>query len=353
MKTQKHSDRLFVFQRGWQTSYREIEAYIEEIEKGDDLFKIKTLESLKPFISQAKLLSRRYDAVIANPPYMGRKGMNSLVKDFAKDQYPETKSDLFAMFIERGFELAKDNTGNNAMITMESWMFLSSYETLRKNILTDATIVKLIHMPYEGRGRTSLGINFGTSAFVFKNIHINRYKANFIYIRYFEIDQQGVPLEFPIRNERLGTSVVDDFKKIPGSPIAYWVSDKVREVFERGKELRSIFDVKQGMATSDNNRFLRIWYEVSFLNTKFDCNSLEESKVSNEKWYPYNKGGDFRLWYGNNEHVVNWQYNGKELKEFQSHLNQGWHVRLKSREFYFKPSISWSFREFCIFWCSV
>ena len=135
----------------------------------------------------------------------------------------------------------------------------------------------------------------------------------------------------------------EDYEKILGSPIAYWVSDRVREIFETHKILGNIYEVKQGMATSDNNRFLRYWNEISFKKLGLNLPSLEIAKESYFKWFPYNKGGEFKKWYGNNEYIVNYENDGKELKEFQSTLNQGWNVRLKSREFYFKESINWSF----------
>lgn len=134
----------------------------------------------------------------------------------------------------------------------------------------------------------------------------------------------------------------EDFEKIPGSPIAYWVSDRIKEIFENNQKVGDLYDIKQGMATSDNNRFIRYWNEVQLSKIGFKLRSLEEANSLEHKWFPYNKGGDYRKWYGNNEYIVNYENDGYELKEFQSTLSQGWNVRLKSREFYFQESISWS-----------
>lgn len=291
-----------------------------------------------PFIKQALLMASHYDAVVANPPYMGGKFFTKNLKDFVVNHYKNEKGDLYSSFIRRNIEFAKNN-GAIGMITIPNWMFLSTFESLREFLIENNTIDSFVH-----NGRGVWGSDFGSCSFVIKKTKLPTYIGTFKRL----FDKQGSVSSNEELKERFFLEYkyftsMDDFKKIPGSPIAYWVSDRLRQIFEQGTKIVDIFDVKQGMATSDNSRFLRLWHEVSYTNTKFDCSSLEESKRNNEKWYPYNKGGDFKRWYGNNEYVVNWWRDGKELKEFQSTLNQGWHVRLKSRDFYFKPSINWSF----------
>ncbi|MAT45244.1 MAG: SAM-dependent methyltransferase [Anaerolineaceae bacterium] len=300
----------------------------------NDLFLYETNRKVEKVLEMVTYLSPRYQVVVANPPYFGNFETN--FKKFAKDNYPDSKSDTFAMFIERGFDLIQ-NLGFNAMVTMQSWMFLSSYEELRKKLLHTVTIDCMVHM-----ANMVMGIAFGTAATVWRKNYLPEYKGDYSYVNYEDLSEANRPKEFPVKNERLTKASAADFNKIPGSPIAYWVSDRVREVFMEGVNLRSIITIKQGMATSNNERFVRNWSEVSYGNIAFNCSSLEESEQRYEKWYPYNKGGPYKKWYGNNLLLVNWHNNGKELKKFQSQLNQGWHVRLKSREYYFLESLTWS-----------
>lgn len=303
-----------------------------------DIFAQQSAQELLPLIQQAKLLAKQYDAVIANPPYMGGKGMNPALKDFAKKKFPDSKSDLFAMFIERGFEWCKDS-GFNSMVTMQSWMFLSSYEGMREKFLQDRTIQTMAHLGARAFPEIS-GEVVQTTAFVMQGKHLNGFKP--VFFRLVNTDQDQKEIELKAGLNRFDSMVQDDFKKIPTSPIAYWISENITNSF-REKKLRDYADAKQGMATSDNERFLRLWYEISLNNFVDNCESLEESSLRIEKWYPYNKGGTFRRWYGNNEFVVNWQNNGEDLRKFTEELNKirpgG---RLKNQEYYFKENITYS-----------
>ncbi|NHB66193.1 BREX-1 system adenine-specific DNA-methyltransferase PglX [Acinetobacter sp. GFQ9D192M] len=314
----------------------DLESKLNTAAASGDIFSQQSAQELLPLVQQAKILAKQYDAVIANPPYMGGKGMNPALKDFAKKKFPNSKSDLFAMFIERGFDWCKDS-GFNSMVTMQSWMFLSSYEAMREKLLQDRTLSCMVHM-----GNGVMGIAFGTAATIMLNNHISNYAGSFSYCENDDVNEFGIPKQFPVQNERLKTAKPDDFKKIPGSPIAYWVSKNLTTIFKE-KKLRDYADAKQGMATCDNERFLRLWHEISIKNFSDNCMSLEESKVREEKWYPHNKGGRFRRWYGNNDFVVNWKNNGEELRQFTDELNKirpgG---RLKNQEYYFKESATWS-----------
>ncbi|HBD1481420.1 TPA: BREX-1 system adenine-specific DNA-methyltransferase PglX, partial [Escherichia coli] len=254
---------------------------------------------LIPYIQQAWILAQRYDAVVANPPYMGGKGMNGELKEFAKKQFPDSKSDLFAMFIERGFSWLKD-AAYNSMVTMQSWMFLSSYENMRANILDKYTIETMVHM-----GNGVMKIAFGTNATVFRNVHIPSYQGAFSYTENDDINDEGYPKEFPVKNDRLKTAAADDFQKIPGAPIAYWLSESEVNLFDN-KKISQIASTRLGMATADNERFLRFWHEVNFANIGFDFTDRIQAKKSGLKWFPYQKGGEYRKWYGNLDYVVNW-----------------------------------------------
>lgn len=294
-----------------------------------DIFAQQSAQELLPLVQQAKLLAKQYDAVIANPPYMGGKGMNTVLKDFAKKKFPDSKSDLFAMFIERGFAWCKDS-GFNSMVTMQSWMFLSSYEAMREKLLHDRTLSCMVHM-----GNGVMGIAFGTAATVMLNNHVNNYEGSFSYCENDDVNEFGIPKQFPVQNERLKTAKPDDFKKIPGSPVAYWVSDKVREIFAHNPSLKEVADARQGMATGDNNRFLRFWQEVSINHVGFSVNSKDAAHASSKKWFPYNKGGEFRKWYGNQEYLVSFDASSYAILKTMGN-------QCPSEKFYFNPSISWS-----------
>lgn len=313
---------------------------IEEVKNitASDLFALMhqatTVEKLLPFIKQAKIMSEKYHVVVTNPPYMGSRGMNAKLAKYIKKNYPDTKLDLFSCFIEKGFKCAK-SSGFISMITMESWMFLSSFEKMRESITTTKTIVNMVHMPYLGKGGTSLGINFGTAAVIFKNNKVKNYFTQYNYIRYYETDGDGVPLTFPVINERYKIASLENFSKMPGSPIAYWVSEKILEAFVNEKTLRSISNPCVGLQTGKNDRFLRLWYEVNILKFNLNASSRDEALYSKKKWFPYNKGGAFRKWYGNNDFVVNWQGDGRDLKSYKGAV-------LRNPDYYFRESISWS-----------
>ena len=281
-----------------------------------------------------RLLAQKYDVVVTNPPYMGASGMSAKLSEFVKKNYPDSKSDLFACFMERGNDMAKPH-GFNCMVTMQSWMFLSSFEKMRTKLLRTKNITNLMHME-----NMVMGIAFGTAVTVMQNAHINAYKGTYNQIKLQDIEN-GVPKEFPVSGNRFAQVSTDNFSKIPGSPVAYWASKTVLELFEQ-KCIDNYVLFRQGMATSDNNRFLRLWYEVLLTKENFNATDLRDAEQSNKKWFAYNKGGEYRKWYGNAEYVVNWENDGREMKAYTSTLTQGMNVRLKSREYYFKECISWS-----------
>lgn len=317
---------------------------LDMIKSNGDLIQRAAAESLLPLVRQAEMLARQYDFVVANPPYMGNKGMPSTLSQFARDNYPDSKSDLFAMFIERNGEFARKN-GFFGLITMQSWMFLSSFEKLRANILARKTLLSMAHLGPRAFDTIS-GEVVSTTAFVNRNIAFAGYQGEYFRLIDYnsEVEKAEKHLE-AIKNPACGwfyRACADDFKKIPGSPVAYWVEEVLYIAFESGK-LKDVADAKQGIATSDNERFLRFWHEVSYDNACFDCKSSNESTQRSEKWYAYNKGGTFRRWYGNNDYVINWYRNGKELKIFVDEINKlrpgG---RLKNQDYYFGENITYS-----------
>lgn len=284
-------------------------------------------ENLQRLAAQAKIMARKYDVVVTNPPYMGSSGMGARLAEFVKKQYPDSKSDLFAVFMERGLDWVKES-GYTSMITMESWMFLSSFENLRKKVLNQTDITTMVHMPYLGKGGTSLGINFGTAATVLCKQHIRGYIGTFDRISYYETDDDGVPFTFPVENEYYKKAKVDNFEKIPGAPVAYWVSEAVFEAFTKGIVMGKLAEPRQGMSTCDVDYFTREWYEVEISKTNVEKNE------KNKKWIKYNKGGAYRKWYGNRENLVLWNNDGDLL------LKKG--ALLRNKDVYFKKFIAWT-----------
>lgn len=304
-----------------------------------DIFSQQSAQELLPLVQQANLLAKQYDAVIANPPYMGGKGMNTALKDFAKKKFPDSKSDMFAMFIERGFAWSKDS-GFNSMVTMQSWMYLSSYEAMREKLLKDRTFSCMAHM-----GNGVMGIAFGTAATIMLNKHIGDYAGSFSYCEYDDLNENGVPKQFPVKNKRLKTAKPDDFKKIPGSPIAYWLNNNIYNFFKNSPNICTVSDPRQGMATTDNSTYLRSWHEITF--EKFGVN-YENANLGNKNgcyWFPYNKGGDLRRWYGNQHYVVRYENNGQELIDLVTSkypkISDPEFV-IKNRKYYFRESITWT-----------
>jgi hypothetical protein len=312
---------------------------IETKDLGGQLFLRETHLKVLRVLEQAEALTQRYHVVVANPPYMGVKQMHRGIKEFAKEFYSTGRADLFAMFLELGFRLSKP-AGFSAMVTMESWMFLTSYEDLRESILATKTILCFLHMPYSGKGGTSMGINFGTSAVVFLNKSAPLHEAHYSCVRYYETDENGVPVTFPVKNERLSHNSAESFRNIPGNPIGYWMPKSVRSVFQKSDLLEVVADVKQGLATADNDRFIRRWFEIDFQQIGFFCSDNQEAVASRKKWFPYTKGGDFRKWYGNNEYVVNWQNDGSEIRNFEDDKGN---VRsaVRNPSYYFKGGITY------------
>ena len=325
------------------------------------------LELIESLIRQHITLVNQYETVVTNPPYMGGKGFSPKLKTYVEKNYKDSKSDLFAVFIERCNEFTKKNF-YTSMITMPSWLFLSSFENIRKYMINNLKIQSLLHM-----GRGIFGIDFGSVAFTLKKEIPNKekgnyyrlHKRNFQHIYYDDIEKIflnskenfNYKYDFDLYRDDEGVNIIPnysiengqqikfqakqkDFEKIPGSPIAYWVSDKIREIFEKNQKLGEVGEAKQGLATADNNRFLRLWNEVSYNKIGYNMSNSKEALESKKKWFPCNKGGEFRKWYGNQEYLVNWENDGYEIKNFYDEKGK-LRSRPQNTEYYFKESISW------------
>jgi hypothetical protein len=289
-------------------------------------------------LEQAEALTQRYHVVVANPPYLGRRQLNGQLSAFSQDRYPESKADLFSMFIERGFSLASSH-GFNAMVTMQSWMFLSSFTEFRDALLRQRTILTMAHM-----GNMVMGIAFGTAATVWANTSAPKHRGRFCHVEMSDVGDDSSPVQFPPRNQRNSKAgeangwcfavAGESFARIPEFSVAYWLSDAFLSLYDK-KTLDEFADPRQGLATGNNERFLRFWYEIGFGAFEPSCVSLAESRSSQAKWFPVTKGGAFRRWYGNRDYVLAFdQENYDLLAQAGNHL--------PSRQFYFKEGATWS-----------
>ena len=296
----------------------------------DELNLEATKDALWTLIEQGAVLAQKYDVVVTNPPYMAVSNAGGKVNDYVKKNFPDSKADLFAVFIERCGQMAKKN-GYQAMITQHAWMFLSSFEKLRTKLLS-VDIVNMAHLgarAFEEIG----GEVVQTTSFVIRKSHIADYKGE--YCRLIEpTSQQGKEDMFLAGKNRYATDQ-SNFSKIPGAPLAYWVSKTVLECYKN----KSIYDYAKpckGIDTGDNNIFLRFWHEISetkrFLPKGNPCCADDFLYL---KWFPYNKGGTYRRWYGNNDYVLNWEGNGSKLRQFSG-------SNLRNKDRYFDQGITWS-----------
>ena len=288
-------------------------ARVEEVQNDISLYRESALNTIFPLIRVAQVLAQQYDVVVTNPPYMGSSNMDVRLSEFVKKHYPDSKNDLFAVFIERCGQM----TGKNryqAMITQHAWMFLSSFEKLRAKLLLKDTI-NMAHLgprAFEEIG----GEVVQTTSFVLRNSHITDYKGT--YCRLIEPTTQQGKEDMFLAGENRYTAQQSNFSKIPGLPVAYWVSEAYRDLYCKGEPLRKYATVFEGLKTRDNERFLRLWHEVY-----------------SQKWIHYAKGGSFRRWYGNGEYVVNWGKNGDEVRGFKKSSGANF-------PYYFQPTVTYS-----------
>ena len=291
------------------------------------------LELIENLIKQHTVMTDKFDITVTNPPYMGNSRMNGILKEYIDKNYSDVKSDLFAVFIKKVINFNKKN-GFIALVSPYVWWFIKSYEELRNYILNHLTFYNLIQLEYNAfEGAT---IPVGT--FVLKNKIIPNYKMIGIKLSDFKgIENQPIKTLEAIKNPNCSwrfQAKQRDFQKIPGSPIAYWVSDKVRDIFEKNQKLGDISQPRKGNSTSDNNRFLKLWYEVEKKNMKL--NSIDLKKDSKEwKWFPYNKGGSFRKYYGNNEYLINWKNDAEEIRKIPTSV-------IANYDYFTKEGLTWS-----------
>lgn len=287
-----------------------------------------TVEQLLKLIDIGETMAQKYWVTVTNPPYAGTSNLSARVNNFVKKYYPDSKSDLFAVFIERCHTMTKKN-GFQAMITQQAWMFLSSFEKLREKMMLTDTI-NMAHLgarAFEEIG----GEVVQTTTFVRRYNHIQKYKAT--YCRLIEPTSQQGKEDMFLEEENRYIANQDNFAKIPGSPIAYWVSSAIYSLFERCESFEKYAQLKVGISTADNNRFVRLWYEISKESMQFpQKKSLYNSQ---KKWFPFNNGGRTRRWYGNNCEVVNWENDGEEIVETGR-------ASIRNKQFYLNKGATWT-----------
>ncbi len=306
-----------------------------------DLFSNNAAERLRQATESCEALRRRFDVVVANPPYMGSSSFNAFMSKWIKKNYPDVKSDLCTCFIERGYGLAKDR-GYSAMVTMQSWMFLGSFEKMRNRLIAEKGIVIMAHL-----GPRAFDAIGGEVVSVTADVLYNgRCETPGTYFRLVDLngsEPKRQALLEAIKNPTCGWFYRRDastFHQIPGSPIAYWASNAMLDAFERGKELGEFVKMPYGFKTGDNDSFLRLWWETCVADDCFRCSCYEESQTNSKKWFSYNKGGQFRRWYGNNEYVLLFENGGERV--IGKAKEDGRNAAEYAHSLLFKPTVTWS-----------
>ncbi|MEO6670429.1 MAG: BREX-1 system adenine-specific DNA-methyltransferase PglX, partial [Ferruginibacter sp.] len=298
-------------------------------------------ETFSTYINILIILTNEFVCIAANPPYMGQKNMNASLKSYVNKNYPLTKSDLFAVFMDVTTNLAKEN-GRHGIINMQSWMFLSSYEKLREELIKNQTIESMLHLGPRTFEELSGEVVQNTSFILKKTLPNN---SCGVYYRLVEYGSNDLKKEaFRNKSNEFADIYQLNFLKITGYPIAYWITEAGLKCFEEHQAIKEIMKAAVGLNTGDNDVFLKLWPEIDFDKIDFKRTSIEDAQLSKSKWFPYNKGGGFKKWYGNLYYVLNWFNDGKEVKEFAVLRNDGkhWSRYIQNLHYMFKDGITWS-----------
>ena len=321
---------LTVTPQDWSALYDRFAVITEDI----NISRETALRELLPLVQVAEALAQKYDVVVTNPPYMGASNMNPKLNDFVKKNYADYKSDFFSAFVIHVSQMTKQS-GYCGFFTPYVWMFIQSYEKMRNYLYNQVTIETLIQFEYSAFEEATVPV----CTFAFRNRNIQKKGC---YLRLVDFRggmevQRKKTLE-AIENHDCGfyyEQSTDNFSKIPGSPVAYWASEQFLQVFESPYTIGMQAAAKKGLTTSDDATFLRFWYEVPVTEVKFNAKNTDDANSFEEIWFPLNKGGEFRRWYGNNEYVVNWSNNGQKLRAFSKSV-------IRNEDYYFREAISWN-----------
>lgn len=342
LKTYKDALELGSLIESEDKDYKTYEIYLDDINNSGELssdfygWQEEIYPLAKSLVKQADILKRKFTITTTNPPYMSK--MEGKLKQFVLDNYKDVSSDLFAVFIKRNFKFTQKD-GYMGFMTPFVWMFIKSYESLREYIINNKDITTLVQMEYSAYEEATVPI----CSFVLAN----RKTSNFGYFYRLSSFKGGMEVQKQKvleanTNKQCGyfyEAHEDNFKKITGCSIIFWESERVFDIFEKYPNMEKYLDVKNGMSTTNNNRFLRLWTEVNVDRTCFDAENRQQAKKSSKKWFPYNKGGEYRKWYGNSIYVCNWEDDGKEIRKAAEGATGG---RIVSEDYYFHRSLSWS-----------
>lgn len=290
-----------------------------------------TAEQLNRLIDIGETMARKYWVTCTNPPYAGTSNLSANVNNFVKKNYPDSKADLFAVFIERCRQMTVNN-GFQAMITQQAWMFLTSFDALRIKQLSNVTISSMAHLGTKAFDEIG-GEVVQTTSFVLQNCQLDGYIGT--YCRLTEGNSQTEKEKIFLSATEQFVQKQNKFFEIPSTPIAYWVSNSIYDAFESGIPLKNFADLRQGMSTANNDLFLRLWFEVSEDNISYHSETTQQAIESKKKWFPHTKGGGARKWYGNNDYIVNWYNDGEEIRNYPGSAP-------RSTQYYFREGLSWS-----------
>ena len=327
------------------SNVRELLSIVKQAQQSGDLYAQAAAQDLLPLLQQAQVLAMQFDAVVANPPYMGNKFLAPVLKTYLKETFKGFEKDLFSAFMMRNLSLTKP-AGHLGFMAPFVWMFISTYEGMRNHFIDEASITTLVQLEYNASGEVRVPL----CTFTLGKSHIVGLASSFVRLSDFPGQEiQGEKVLEAIRNPTCGwrfTVKPDDFRKVPGAPIAYWLTEKTISLFEQCPSFGSSFDSKQGLATANNGRFMRLWHEVPIDRIAVGLSSSAEARASKQRWFPCNKGGAFRKWYGNHDFVVNWEDDGREIKEYVTnqypYLKGNIDYVIKDRGRFFNESLSWS-----------
>ncbi|ARR36832.1 BREX-1 system adenine-specific DNA-methyltransferase PglX [Lactobacillus delbrueckii] len=317
------------------TKSQDWDAIYKKLSEPDSIYGEFAKKELIPVLKVGQALSQQYDVVVTNPPYMGSSGMDKKLSSYVKKNFPNSKANMFAVFIEVCGNLTKKD-GLYGMITQQSWMFLARFEKLRINIL-HKTILNMAHLGAKAFEEIG-GEVVQTTSFVVLNCYLANYRG--VFCRLTEPNTQRKKQDLFLSGTARYNASQNIFLKIPGTPLAYWISTPILMAFDSGIPVEKIGIVRNGMKTGDNDRFVRLWWEVLTNEVCLNANNDFEAKKSGCKWFPYNKGGGYRKWFGNNDYIVNWENGGKSVLGMAK--EDGRHVQDYPDSLKFKPSVTWS-----------
>ena len=318
---------LTITPQDWDALY----ARFDEVADESSFHRESIRKKLLPLVRVAQTLAQKYDVVVTNPPYMGSSGMGAKLAEYVKKNYPDSKSDLFAVFIEVCSRMAKQN-GYQAMITQQAWMFLTSFDALRIKLLSSVTINSMAHLGTKAFDEIG-GEVVQTTSFVLQNYQLGGNLGT--YCRLTNGNSQTEKEKIFLAATEQFVQKQNKFFEIPSAPIAYWVSNSIYDAFESGVPLKNFADLRQGMSTANNDLFLRLWFEVNEDNISYHSETTQQAIESKKKWFPHTKGGGARKWYGNNDYIVNWYNDGEEIRNYSGSAP-------RSTQYYFREGLSWS-----------